>query len=204
MKLHNIALAALVVSTGSSLATTVIVTNNRGPTATREIVDSVGTLVAGFGAFGVLNEGGITGASTTFAGLGFQQFGLGGGGVTTSTAGQFSFTGDIGPAAPNAATFLNKNIYLVVGFGGSDLATSTELFIYKFNQSFGDLNSPTPITQTLTAAGSEGSTLLGTEVGNPGTTASGRYRSTPITAVPEPSVALLGLLGVLGLVRRRR
>jgi hypothetical protein len=199
-----LATTMFIASASYAMATTVIVTNNRGPTATREIVNSSATLVAGFGAFGTLTESGIQGVSTTFSGLNFKQFGLGGGGVTTSTSGQFSFTGDVGPAAPNAADFLTKNIYLVVGFGGANLASSTELFIYRFNQTFGDLNSPTPITQTLTAAGSEGVTLFGTEIGNPQTTASGRFAASAITPIPEPSAALLGALGALGLLRRRR
>ena len=186
----------------TSSATVVIVGNGRGPAATREVTNSANELVTGFGAFGVLNEGGIAGMSTTFEGLGFTQFGAGGGSVSTSTAGQFSFQGDVGPSAGNASTFLNQNIYLVVGFGGSDLATSTDLFIYKFDATFGDLNSPTPITQILTAADAPGSVLLGTEVGNPSGSSAGRYGAVQL--VPEPSVAILGALGALGLIRRRR
>lgn len=186
----------------TSFATSVIVTNNRGPTATREVANSSGTLVAGFGAFGVLSEAGINGINTTFSGLNFIQYGAGGGAVTTSTSGQFSFTDNINLDQPAGASFVNKSIYLIVGFGGTNLATSTELFIYKFGTGFGAADSPTPITMTLSS--SAGSTLFGTEIGNPSTTASGTYRAAAIAAVPEPSAALLGAIGALGLLRRRR
>jgi len=183
----------------SSFGTTVIVTNNQGPTATDEVVNAAGTLVSGFGAVGTLDELGITGATTTWAALNFQTWGLASGAVTTSTSGQFNYSGAVNPTA---SVFSGDNIYLAIGFGGVSLATSTELFIYKFNATFGIADSGTPISLTL-GNGDIGTTLLGTEVGTPESSA-GRFRSTAITAVPEPSAALLGALGALGLLRRRR
>lgn len=121
MKLKLAIVAGLVILATHASAVTVIVTNGRGPAATREVVNQAGALVTGFGAFGVLNEAGILGANTTFEGLNFQQFGLGGGSVSTSTNGQFSYTGDVGASALNASTFIDKNIYLIVGFGGLSL-----------------------------------------------------------------------------------
>ncbi len=188
----------------TSFGTVVIVGNGRGPTATREIATETGELVAGFGAFGVLDESGINGALTTFEGLNFRQFGLGAGPVSTSTAGQFSFQGDIGAGSADASVFLNQNIYLIVGFGGDSLATARELFVYKFNQTFGTLDSPTPITQILTAADAPGTVLLGTEVGNPATVASGRFHAVTLTLIPEPSTVLLGAIGSLAFFRRHR
>jgi MYXO-CTERM domain-containing protein len=183
----------------SSFGTVVIVGNGQGPTATDEVVNAAGTLVAGFGAVGTLTEAGITGATTTWAGLNFETWGLASGGVTTSTSGQFSFSGTLNPVGTN---FSGDNIYLAIGFGGSSLANSTELFIYKFNTTFGTADSGTPINLVL-GNGNIGTTLLGTEVSTP-ETAVGRFRSTAITAVPEPSAAFLGALGALGLLRRRR
>lgn len=200
--MKSLVLALFVAGSSAAFATSVIVTNSRGPTATREVVTSTGLLTTGFGAFGVIDESGILGISTTYDGLGFIQYGLGGGAVTTSTSGQFSFTDNINIGQPAGAAFNGKNIYLLVGFGGTNLATSTEMFIYKFGTTFGTEDSGIPITMTLSS--SAGQTLLGTEVGNPSTTASGRYNAALITAVPEPSAALLGAIGALGLLRRRR
>lgn len=197
--MKSITLTLFALTTMSSFATTVIVGNGQGPTATDEVVNAAGTLVTGFGAIGILSEAGINGASTTFAGLNLQIFGTGQGAVTTSTSGQFSFSGNVNPTGTN---FSGRNIYLIVGFGGASLALSNELFIYKFDTGFGTADSGTPINLVL-GNGNIGTTLLGSEVGSPETLA-GRFRSTAITAVPEPSAALLGAFGVLGLLRRRR
>ena len=183
----------------SSFGTVVIVGNGQGPTATDEVVNAAGTLVNGFGAVGTLSEAGINGANTTWVGLNFQTWGLASGAVSTSTNGQFSFSGNVNPTGTD---FSGDNIYLAIGFGGTSLATSTELFIYKFNTTFGTADSGAPINLVL-GAGDIGTTLHGTEVTTP-ETANGRFRTAAITAVPEPSAALLGALGALGLLRRRR
>ena len=98
--------------------------------------------------------------------------------------------------------FNGKNIYLVAGFGGTSLATSTSLFIYKFTDTYGAVESPTPVSELLSSTA--GTTLLGTETSTPMTNAAGRYNAAVISAVPETSTALLGALGALGLLRRRR
>lgn len=204
--MKSIILAALGLTTLSSFATTVIVGNGQGPTATNEVVTSTGALVAGFGAVGILSEAGINGAATTWDGLNFQVWGtspnFATGGVTTSTSGQFSFSGN---ANPFETAFSGRNIYLAIGFGGTSLATSTELFIYKFNTTFGTADSGTPINLVL-GNGNIGDTLFGTEVNSPETSggSTARFRSAAITAIPEPSAALLGAIGALGLLRRRR
>ena len=165
------------------------------------------TLTAGFGAIGYLNESGINGLATTFNGLGFTQYGVAAGGVTTGTSGQFSYTDNLNLSLPANAGFLNKNIYLLVGFGGTSLATSTELFIYKFSATFGAAESGLPITQTLTDPATPGTQLFGTTTGgNPQSVAAARYVAAAITAepVPETSTTLLGAIGALALLRRRR
>lgn len=196
-------------STLCSFATSVSVTNNRGAVNSREVVTSTGTIGAlagtttGFAAVGVLSESGITGITTTFAGLNFVQYGAAAGATTTSTsAGQFTLAGNVNITNSSGDAFRSQNIYLLVGFGGSSLATSTEMFIYRFNTTFGLAESGTPISLVLSTA--PGTTLFGTEVGNPATSASGGYRSAALAPVPEPSAALLGMLGALGLLRRRR
>ncbi len=201
MKLKTIAL--LWVGATVANATVVTVNNTIGPTTSRETVRADGSLVAGFGAVGTLSEAGIQGLATTFDGLSFVQWGAAGGAVSTSTSSQFSFSGNVNPTDPSV--FSGDNVYLVIGFGGTNLATSTELFIYRFTTTFGTADSGTPISLTL-GNGDIGTTLLGTEVNNPETSGSttSRFRAAAISPVPEPSAALLGMLGALGLLRRRR
>lgn len=186
MKLLTLGIA-MMMTMASSYATTVIVTNGRGPANTREIIPPTLplALATGFGGVGFLSEAAINGAQTTFAGLNFTQYGNAGGAVSTSTSGQFSFTDNLNIDTVGSA-FSGKNIYLVVGFGGTNLATSTSLFIYKFAATFGTADSALPITQTLTDPTTPGSVLLGGNSGaDPQTTASARYTAVALAAVPE-------------------
>ena len=194
-----------VVSATASFATSVSVTNNRGAVNSREVVTSTGTIgtpTAGFSAFGVIDEAGITGISTTFSALSFTNYSPASTALTVSTSGQFALTGNINITNPTGDPFRNQNVYLLVGFGGTSLSTSTELFIYKFSSTFGAAESGTPINLVLST--NAGSTLFGTEVGSPSTSNAGGYRAALLAPVPEPSAALLGMLGALGLLRRRR
>ncbi|MEI6604549.1 MAG: hypothetical protein WCP35_04515 [Verrucomicrobiota bacterium] len=201
MKLHT--LAILTLSTMASFGTSVIVTNANGPALTREVTNLTPALVTGFGAIGIISEAGITGTAgidTTWSSLNFSQWGTAGGAVSTSTSGQFTFSANVDPTG---GAFSGKNIYLLVGFGGTNLATSNQMFVYKFDTTFGTADSGTPISLIL-GNGNIGTTLLGAENGSPETVSSGRFAAAPITSVPETSTALLGALGALGLLRRRR
>ena len=200
MNMKSVTLGIYALSMAASFATSVTVTNSIGPTGTREVVKADGSLVTGFGAIGILTESGISGISTTWDSLAFQTWGTASGTVSVLTSGQFSYAANVNPFGTN---FSGRNIYLAVGFGGTSLATSTEMFIYRFDTTFGTVDSGLPIALVL-GNGNIGTTLLGTESGSPETVASGRFRTTAITAVPEPSAALLGAIGALGLLRRRR
>ena len=194
-----ITMGFLALGTATSFATSVIVTNGRGPSNTRSIVDNTGASVVGFGGFGIIDEAGIMGENTVFVDLGFQQYGNGGGSVSTSSFGQFSFNDNLDIDGAPGAPFKSQNVYLLVGFGGSDLETSTSLFIYKFDKDFGAAESGEPITAVLTATDSPGTTLLGTEVGIGA--GSGTFEAV---LIPEPSSAVLLGLGGLGLLVRRK
>lgn len=193
MKYTSIILFA---TTLSGFATVISVGNGRGPAATREITDNTGALVAGFASFGIINEAGILGELTTFAGLDFRSFGNNEGVMSTSTAGQIalSFTQTV------AEPFAGQNVYLLAGIGGENLASSTQLFIYRFDQNF--VEQPTPINLVLTAADSPGTVLFGS---GDGALNSSRFATASIVPIPEPSSLLFGAFALLGgLVRRRR
>lgn len=104
----------------------------------------------------------------------------------------------------NNSALLNRNIYEIVT-SASSLAAATgtsEFALLKIgtfqddgaleNQYFGDPAGKTPIIGTL-------GTFNGDAGGGPGT-----YNTLKMAVVPEPSAALLGAIGALGLLRRRR
>ena len=111
---------------------------------------------------------------------------------------------------PIAGTvFENQNMYLFAG-NGTTFSNSTEFLVVKSAAQFlaSDDNIPTPITEILRPTGGTAETtlLLGTNVPNVQTTNTDAS-ITPgwaMVTVPEGSTALLGALGALALLRRRR
>lgn len=107
------------------------------------------------------------------------------------------------------STFIGKNMFLVIGNGDS-LATSTEVFVLDSGRQFAQDNPLFNATIDL-SAGVEGEVLVGT-VGFEGgrlVIDAGDFGTSPESIqlgvlIPEPSTALLGALGALGLLRRRR
>lgn len=103
------------------------------------------------------------------------------------------------------SAFAGKSMYLFSG-NGSSFATSTDFLVYKSNTLFAALddNNPAPIDVFITPL--TGSVLFGTTVTDMKTTSSDTT-VTPgfkMAAVPEPSAALMGMISVLGFLRRRR
>lgn len=187
-------LLILLASATASFATVITVGNGRGPVATQEITNNAGDLVGGFAAFGIIDVNGINGADTMFADLSFQDFGSNEAVLTPSTLGQFSLGTTPPNINPEGTPFDGEQIVLLAGFGGTDLASSNELFIVQFDQTF--VEQPTPIA--LIHSSDPSTILLGTDEG-------GTFAAATIAAIPEPSAALLaGLALVGGLVRRRR
>ena len=105
-------------------------------------------------------------------------------------------------------TFNGKNIYLFAG-NGSTFANSSQFLIVKSTDTFilaDDItNAVTP--KLLTVDRTNGTTLFGTSVANVFTTNTDATQTPGFqmaVVVPEPSSALLGAVGALALLRRRR
>jgi hypothetical protein len=108
-------------------------------------------------------------------------------------------------------TFNTKSIYMFAG-NGATLTGSTQFLVVKMDATtfaIGDdtANAVTPKTITINPGNS--TTLLGSEITNVFTTntdasTTAGWQMAALTPVPEPSAALLGMLGALGLLRRRR
>lgn len=117
---------------------------------------------------------------------------------------QGTITGSfVGTGGGSASLFNGKQIYFVVG-NGSTRANSTEFAILTTATS---VLFPADVTTSSTASVTFSSINNSVVLANAGLEdANGTARDLIVLAapVPEPSVALLGALGVLGLVRRRR
>jgi len=113
---------------------------------------------------------------------------------------------DLTVAGPvGGADFAGKNMYVFVG-NATSFGASDQFLVLKTTHTFNAAESgPTAFTKTLTRANA--TTLIGTEVANV-FTSTADASTTPgwntAVLVPEPSAALLGAIGALGLLRRRR
>lgn len=133
-----------------------------------------------FGSPGTFNAAGPTG-----------QLGLFGRNTSTTVAG---------------SAFDGKSIYAFAG-NGTTFANSTELAIIKSQTMFAAAQDQIPTAATVTLTMATTSLIWGVKLENLKTTTAD-VSVTPAwgmaMAVPETSTALLGALGALGLLRRRR
>lgn len=221
MKLKNCILASLFVLATNASAALYTLTTGSSATASG-IANSAGVgfqnsanaafAGAGFVSFGVFS--GLTdaqiAAATTPATLtsAYRQFGLGG----TFTAPGLTANRSTFSRAENAPVggtqFANQLMYVFVGNGAS-LAASTEFLILKTAFAFDPARDAIPTAETLTINTANTSVLIGTLVADVRTTgtdssATPGWRTAALNAIPEPSTMLLGALGALGLLRRRR
>jgi len=122
----------------------------------------------------------------------------------TNWQGNVGISSNISMTLPaNDTTYTGKVIYTLVG-NATTLAAATEFAVLTNNTTFpvvdGAGNGSGAIA-TLTSASVKYGTVL--SQGN-FTEPSGMTFASGVQLVPEPSAALLGALGVLGLLRRRR
>ena len=163
----------------------------------------------GFGIFTISDaqisaaaNGGVL--TSAFVGFGTTPTGTFTAPGLSANAGTFSrnSTGTV-----TGSSFASSLVYLFVG-NGTTYANSTEFGVFKTTFSYlaGDDAIPTPIVYTVT--NSNTSVLIGSttsDVKTTGTDASVTpgFRTAAV-GIPEPSAALLGAIGALGLLRRRR
>lgn len=174
----------------------VVTTNSLLP-----IGDGTGFVATGF--FSTLGDDSLALSTPADLNAAFRQFG---------NSGTFGFGGFPGvyqvEAAPGrlapGSQFVNQAIYTILGNNGS-IENSSQFVIFKHDGKFlADNEDPNDKTFEATLGG-PGAYIMGgatTEIINVGGFDFPVVTMAP--AVPEPSAALLGALGALGLLRRRR
>ena len=136
----------------------------------------------------------------------FVQFGTSGTFAAAGATGNRSVFSSAQNATVGGTQFADKFIYLFVG-NGSTFANSTEFLVAKSSILFGSVLDSTPTPTVFTIRPDNSVALFGSEgaiVQTANTDGSSTVGWTMAAPVPEPSTALLGLLGVAGLIRRRR
>lgn len=102
--------------------------------------------------------------------------------------------------------FAGKNMYLFAG-NGTTLANSTEFLVFRSNNTFNAADDSVPTATTYTFRPALGTTLWGNQLtdvktaSTDGSVTAGWQMAPP---VPETSTSLLGAIGALALLRRRR
>lgn len=119
--------------------------------------------------------------------------------ASTSGATIGTITGSAtGLGGPDPTVFNSRTMYILVGNGATQAASSHfGIFAFTANQSF-----PANVAAAGTTLVSIPNGAAITPLANAGTVTGNNLGLA--FAVPEPSAALLGTLGVLGLLRRRR
>jgi MYXO-CTERM domain-containing protein len=164
---------------------------------------TLGLFASGFDV--VANKNDIALLLTNFNTI-FASGAIGGASVTLGRAyaGYTEYEQVDGSQLLTGNTQIGRVLYSFVG-NGETLATSTQYALLDMgafqNEDGGELNyGSNPPNALSTVLGT-----YGTKTGDLGGQGNGSYKTLKLAlSVPEPSAALLGALGVLGLLRRRR
>lgn len=207
MKSKIVAAVALLVT---SLASQAVVVQYQ-TTFTQAVTTSTGALIpdqGGYTAIGYFSvpDVELLNYTPTELASAFQIFGSSGvfgfggiGGVYDSTA----LGGRVGAASP----FFGKNVY-VLNTNAATILDSTQALIFKSNLTFPNDSADPLDASLLVELGSSGTYVFGGQAGPAVEIAPGfsvpTVQMAPLNVIPEPSAALLGAIGVLGLLRRRR
>ncbi len=207
-----------------SQAATYVLTNNQGsPASSNAITNSAGTAfrsgVAGVASVGYFNvdDASLTGA--TSSSIFTSNFVAWNTATSPNADGSVNFVNSVTPVfargyfTMNAASrtvsgsaFANKNMYILVG-NGLTFAASTEFLVLKSTAQFLASDDPTLPNVTVRFTNSNTSVLFGT-TGSSVQTTQTDATSNPSWAtaapIPETSTSLLGAIGALALLRRRR
>lgn len=177
---------------GSLMTTGKVSVGYFDPSVTVEQIDTIAELFSKLGDFMILASA-TPGSSASIAAPGYLM--------------------EVPSASFSPAALVGRTLYAIAtdasSLGEATLSSAYSMF------SFGILvaDDPTENDYTANPAGHAPIIgLLGTFTGNPGAAASdifgpdatGTYTTLKLVAVPEPSAALLGAVGALGLLRRRR
>jgi hypothetical protein len=219
--------AATLVALGSANAATYTITNNSGPVNTGSIVSSTGAFLNS----GSVVIGSYLGTLPTFNATtttmsqilsGFSILATGSLGTsgtgTTTIQGVFSLqTSGVDPlddlTAPAAAPWVGKNLFFIVG-NSTTISESTEALVWRFTGTTIPNTEPTTVTLNTRAGLNTANGSVYSGIGGfdnfrldptPGNGTAGLQSTlNTVALVPEPSAALLGAIGALGLLRRRR
>jgi hypothetical protein len=227
MKTRLIAISAsLCAFSNLASAASYTVTNNSGPLNTMSIVNSsgsflnTGAVVIGsyLGTLPTFNPAETT-MSQILSGFTVLTSGLmGTSGTGTATInGVFSLqTSGTDPlddlTSPTAAPWVGKNLFAIIG-NNTTLANSTEALIFRFSNTTIPNTEPTTVTLNMRAGAALANGVVYSGVGGfnnfqldptPGAASTAQSAFNTVALVPEPSAALLGAIGALGLLRRRR
>lgn len=207
-----VCVSSLLAAAFVNAANITVATQDVGLSTFSPVVDSNGALIpdaGGYVAIGVttLTDAQVGDIGTDLVALNafladFTQFGasstFGGAGIFNEPS-LFNFSADQSTAGSNP--FSGNPIYLVAG-NGADLNSSTDLFVYKFDTNY---ETDDPLFSTTVTTNDSGTLLFGDTQSSIALPNAGTHDGFAMAAVvPEPSIALLGALGVLGLIRRRR
>lgn len=220
-KIHFSLVALSMALIGTVSAASYTVTNSSGGSTTQSVVTATGGFVTnGQALFGYYstNRDAAIGIATTTADI-LLNFVLVGSGSIAPTAGATPIQGVFAASgttedlsAPGNAT-AGKNIYVLFG-NNSVFSNSTQAAVLKMSILFASsepTTSTVSIRNSTTPTSPNGTMLLGAHnvfSGDPTPTSAAPTPLAPFYSlsnlVPEPSSALLGALGALGLLRRRR
>lgn len=226
MKLKLIIATALIAVSANSYAAIFVVSNVVAGTALTDALfqnTSTPGVVGNSGATGTLMNGGIVtlgyfatnafvpssnlnSIGTTIAGFTVVATGIPG---TSSDDLGGSFAGFVqseafpGGQITGVNALIGRTLYVFAG-NNTSLALSTAWGLKAVNTIVDDVpNETTYLANPLGGAAPVIGTI-GSFIGNPGLQGAGTFNTLQLAAIPEPSTALLGAIGALGLLRRRR
>lgn len=212
MKKIIISLLGFIIISSSTQAFTVATSNIITPDANgaSPVYDAsgniipVGTGAVAVGYFATISD--LLLSSTNFATLksDFQQLG-----TPLPFNNGFAVDGffdvSVGAAVGSGSPFIGKNVYVFFG-NGTTIANSTNIAVWKGATLFDDDNNVDSGNVTITQADFATRLLVGSDGGVKNHLGIDFTKTISLASapIPEPSAALLGALGALGLLRRRR
>lgn len=128
--------------------------------------------------------------------------------VTTSPTAvgntQGTITGSfVSTGGANPSLFNGRQIYFVIG-NGIDRASSTDFAIFTTATNLLFVSDVTTTGSTTVTLSSITNSVVLPNAGSENAAGTARDQIVMVSQIPEPSAALLGALGALGLLRRRR